>query len=75
MIFLLDKVLDFKFIIGSNITGDIKCISSAILAKCFIEFNNAAADASKSSEPFPVIIVPSFNSICYYWANIIIFFL
>ena len=59
--FWFDNVLYFKSKIGSKITGEIKWISSAIFAKCFTEFNNAAAAASKSSELFPVRTVPSFN--------------
>src|SRR3712207_6910192 len=38
-VFFIPKVFDFKFIIGSSITGDIKCISSDIFARCFTAFN------------------------------------
>ena len=48
--------------IGSNITGDIKCISSDILAKCLMAFNTTAAVPFIKSEPLPVNIVPSSNS-------------
>ena len=61
--FLLPNVLVFKFTIGSNIAGDIKCNSSSILAKVFIAFKVAAAVEFIKSDPLPVIILPSVNSI------------
>ena len=45
-----------------DITGEIKNISSAILAKCLIAFIVAAAAASINDELLPVTIVPSCNS-------------
>ena len=48
--------------IGSNITGEIKWISSEIFAKCLIAFTKTEAELSKVSVLLPVIIVPSANS-------------
>ena len=59
---MLWNVLDFKLIIGSSITGDIRSISSFIFAKCLIALRIAAEAASIKADFFPVTIVPSESS-------------